>query len=789
MPLLSYTNRSLLLLVILSGVSGTAQAAPQSQAAPSPQAAPPSSSTTPPKGKVLFERHEPAVPDDTTGTQTPPPATPDANPPDESAGRTGVSSSQKRARTTLRRRVPSTDPDAAAEQTVAPVEPVEGVSSSNAADLMPATAGPIVLTAEDIASAQQVSDADRASVSVAATDLDLHLNAHTGETEGRAQLTVRNDSAAPLKQVPLRVSGALLWESARLAGAPTTLPLQQYRLADDLDHTGFASELAVTLPEPLAPGAALSLDLYYGGTIAASAQRLLALGAPAGRAALTDWDTVTDTFTGLRGMGSVLWYPVAGSPAMLRDGSAVTHAVEAGRTHDATSRFRLRLTLEYSGARPDAAFFCGDRQALVPLAATSDVAREGGVVTAEWTRDKLGRQTPSLFIAGGAPQVVGGGLLRVVTDRADTAAALGEAAARVRPMLAEWLGAAPMRPLDVIDLPVPGAAGFTDGSLLVAPLTTAPAAALAPSLVQPLAEAWLPAQIAAPWLRDGVPAFLQAVWAERTQGRAAALASLAATSGALHAQAAAPEAAISSSQPADTPAATGLPLANCTDAACTRGKGAYVFEMLRGMLGDAGLQQAISGWAVQGEHAPRRTSAEETAALEALLQRVAGAKDLTWFFRNWIDADHGLPELNIVTVAPRRVERSSPVNYLPQARKPVAGPIGAEPVAPTDPRDMSERDAAADAALHGGGNGPAPGSWLVAVEVQNNGSADAEVPVTVRSGGLTNTLPLRVAAHSRATIRVPFEAEPQEVLVNDGSVPEARNAQHRRTIANLPAAR
>jgi hypothetical protein len=74
----------------------------------------------------------------------------------------------------------------------------------------------------------------------------------------------------------------------------------------------------------------------------------------------------------------------------------------------------------------------------------------------------------------------------------------------------------------------------------------------------------------------------------------------------------------------------------------------------------------------------------------------------------------------------------------------------------------------------------------VAVEVQNSGGADAEVPVTVRSGSLTNTLPLHVPAHGRATIRVPFEADPQEVLVNDGSVPESRTAQHRRTITNLP---
>ena len=79
------------------------------------------------------------------------------------------------------------------------------------------------------------------------------------------------------------------------------------------------------------------------------------------------------------------------------------------------------------------------------------------------------------------------------------------------------------------------------------------------------------------------------------------------------------------------------------------------------------------------------------------------------------------------------------------------------------------------------------GSWLVAVEVQNTGGIDAEVPVTVRAGTLTNTLPLRVPAHGKATIRIPFEAEPSEVLVNDGSVPEAGMPMHRRAITIAPA--
>ena len=115
----------------------------------------------------------------------------------------------------------------------------------------------------------------------------------------------------------------------------------------------------------------------------------------------------------------------------------------------------------------------------------------------------------------------------------------------------------------------------------------------------------------------------------------------------------------------------------------------------------------------------------------------------------------------------------APADLLPKRQMPVGGPIGAEPVAaPDDPRNT-----------WGGDKGlPPQGSWLIAVEVQNAGGMDAEVPVTVRNGNLANTLPLHVPAHGKATIRIPFEVEAEEVEVNDGTVPEAGPTTHRRRI-------
>jgi hypothetical protein len=743
----------LCLCAVLSVATGSLAAqstpgTPQASSQPNPGQDKPA-----PKGQVLFEGHQPVV-----LTQDEP-ATPEA------PAKAGVSSSQHRP-AGLRRRDANGDPVAdTAPATV--VETPSEMSSSSAEDGAPEV---VVVTAQDNQAAARVSAVERTAVTVTDTSLDFHLNSHTGALEARAEMTVRNGATEPLRQVVLRVSGALQWQGVHLAGGAEALPLEQHRLPDDLDHTGVATEIAVMLPQPLAPGAEVKLDLFYAGTLAANAQRLLAIGAPAGRAALTDWDTVSDTFTGLRGVGNVLWYPVAEPPALLRDGDAVPKAVERARAENAGSRFRLRLTVEYTGARPEAAYFCGDRQVLKPL---MDPTAEGGVAVAEWDRPVLGGHTPSLFVAQAAPQEVAGGLVRVVTDRADAARAIGEAAGRIRPMLVEWLGASQQRPLDVIDLAIPGAAGFADGSLLVAPLTTGPAASLAPSLVGPLAASWMPSDVAAPWLRDGLPAFLQMVWLERTEGRAAALGSLAASRGMFWAESA-PK--VSSSADADVPTVT-TPLAQCGDPACSRVKAAYVLEMLRGMLGDSSMQQALSGWRVAVAQSPQRTPATETALLEGLLQQVAGKHDLKWFFGNWIDADKGLPELTIVTVAPRKVERNVPINYLPP-KQIVGGPIGAEPV----PKAGDPESAPPKTVASGDRIAPTVGSWLVAVEVQNAGGADAEVPVTVRSGGLTNTLPLLVPAHGRATIRVPFEADPEEVQVNDGSVPEVRTSTHRRSL-------
>ncbi|MCU1318682.1 MAG: hypothetical protein JWP98_200, partial [Edaphobacter sp.] len=72
--------------------------------------------------------------------------------------------------------------------------------------------------------------------------------------------------------------------------------------------------------------------------------------------------------------------------------------------------------------------------------------------------------------------------------------------------------------------------------------------------------------------------------------------------------------------------------------------------------------------------------------------------------------------------------------------------------------------------------------WLIAIEVRNDGEAIADVPVTVRSGTLTASGRIRIPGHSSASTRILFEGTPDEVIVNDGSIPELSATSHTKQL-------
>jgi Peptidase family M1 domain len=562
-----------------------------------------------------------------------------------------------------------------------------------------------------------VTDVERASLTFTAYDLDVHLAPAQSHLAVHAGFTVRNSGKEPLTRLIIQVSSSLHWESfaMRSSGRVSPLSFTQQTIDTDADHTGKATEAIVALSQPLEPGATVDLTGFYSGEVAQSAERLERIGAPLDQAARADWDRISPEWTGLRGFGNVLWYPTVAPPVFLGDGARLFQSVGQTKLQQATATVHLRLTVEYIGDAPDAAFFCGRREQLKSLSENQSlpVAESPGVATAEFSERPLGFRTPSLFVTDRAGTVTNDSLISAVTDHYDALPGYGAAADKVRPMLAEWLGTGPLSVLTILDH---DGQPFEDDALLVVPMRASPPDTLAPALAHSLSHAWFRSSHV--WLDEGVAQFIGLQWMEQSLGREVAVAHLEEEAKAL---------ALVEPAPAKSAGAAeeqGQSLIKASDEVYYRTKAAAVLGMLRSIVGDDALRRTF-----QFYREDKMDS--DPKEFQRVLERTS-RRELAWFFDDWVYRDRGLPDLSIASVTPRAIDQ--------------IGNKGA--------------------------------GWLVAVEVQNDGGAVAEVPVTVRSGTLTATQRLRIPGHSSASTRIVFEGTPAEVLVNDGTVPEVQSSVH-----------
>jgi hypothetical protein len=414
--------------------------------------------------------------------------------------------------------------------------------------------------APDAAAKPVATDDERSALTFTALTLDVHLQPAAQHIAVRSVLTVRNDGKAPLAHIPLQISSALQWEEIRVAGEPVHFAVAT--LNSDADHTGQLHEAAVPLATPLAPGASLTLDAVYSGTIAPSAQRLVALGTPADLAAHSDWDEISPAFTGLRGFGNVVWYPVASVPVILGDGARLFDEIGRHKLRMTGCRFSLRLAAEFPQGQPPTVAVVNGLE--VPLTATDAHSLDPevtGVATAALAPSTLGFEAPSLFLAvrtaHAAPVPVSAGLQANVTayttaEDENSVQLWLDAAGAVTPFLQHWAGVRPRARLTLLDLPDPADAPWESGALLCAALNAPPADApadrLTTVLVHALARAYAP--VAPAWLSEGQATFVEALWVERKQGRERALSLL--ESG---------RAALALAEPASPGDGLGIPLA------------------------------------------------------------------------------------------------------------------------------------------------------------------------------------------------------------------------------------
>ena len=199
-----------------------------------------------------------------------------------------------------------------------------------------------------MASATAVIDREAFTVTRYQLEVQVDRRSHVMAVNGK--LTVRNDSDKPQKIVALQVSSSLAWNGILLDDKPLQWLGQNY--TSDIDHTGSLSEAIVTLPKDLLPTSSVILDVQYGGTIAPDATRLTRMGAPDDVAARNDWDEISDSFTAIRGLGYVAWYPVEIEAVSMSDGNAVFDAIAAWKHRHARSEFAARIIV--AGASTEA---------------------------------------------------------------------------------------------------------------------------------------------------------------------------------------------------------------------------------------------------------------------------------------------------------------------------------------------------------------------------------------------------------------------------------------------------
>lgn len=561
---------------------------------------------------------------------------------------------------------------------------------------------------------------DRHAFTFTRYDLNARIEPEQQRLAVRGKITLRNDSDIAQKDVALQISSTLNWLSVELEGKPLEFVSQLY--TSDIDHTGALSEAVVVLPRPVAPKQIIELEIGYEGVVPQDATRETRIGVPADIAKHSDWDQISKTFTAVRGIGYVAWYPVSTEAVSLSEGNSVFEEVGGWKQREMEARFDTYLCVtgklseqtptnlmnepsQTSGRGGGMASLLLDGQ---PTPTEPQINSEtcGGHLY-----DPVGMIVPVLFVGRYAdfnkPDVD----IHYSPERKSGADDYALAVEQVTPLISKWFGDhrdTEMTKAQVIDLPHPDDAPFASGNMLLMPLTSDETTMLLSALRQ-MTHLYFPSPRA--WISDGLAAYAQANYFLNEKGRAAALAYLQS-----HRSALLQSEKENLAQNGERSAVTSL--VNAPDELYVQTKAMNVWWMLLDIVGDVALAAALHNY----------NPSDDTRAdyLQKLVEAQAH-RDLDWFFDDWVYRDRGLPKLNIVSVYPRELVQ---------------------------------------------------GGYVITVTVENNGAAGAEVRVTARTATGEATEKLIAPGKSKTSIRIATPALPQEITVNDGGVPESETSTH-----------
>jgi hypothetical protein len=540
---------------------------------------------------------------------------------------------------------------------------------------------------------------NREAFTITKYDLDVRLEPEQQRLGARGKITLRNDSSQPQKIVALQISSSLSWRSIRVDGKVVQFVSQPY--TSDIDHTGGLSEAIVTLPAEIKPKGSVEFEIGYEGVIALDTTRLSRIGVPEAIATHTSWDQISPSFTAVRGTGFVAWYPITTESADFSEGNGLFEVVDRWRAREAGSEFKASFSLSGAGGDEPTTLLCGSRRGL-----SADFGRNWTLMTdCNWS--VLGTTTPIFAAANYRNESKAPLELYGLPGHERGLAKYASAFEPASEFVSGWFG--PLRaPIAVADLADPNSAAFESGTLLMASMAAEDSKLAGINLVHELVHSALPSS--RPWVYEGLAHFGEAMYRQQQGGRQAALDLLGIHRAAFLDSEKEVSAALQKN-PAQTKA--GQPLASTFDETYYRSKAAYVWWMLRDMVGDGALRQAIGKYRAEEDKDPKY--------VEQLIE-AATKRDLRWFFDDWVYQDRGLPDFHVQSVHPWTTEKEV---------------------------------------------------QMITVTLENLGDAGAEVPFTVIFEGGEVRQRMEVRAKGTATTRIQLAGAASEIVINDGSVPES----------------
>lgn len=556
---------------------------------------------------------------------------------------------------------------------------------------------------------------DREAFTFTRYDLNVRVEAGQQRLGVRGKLTLRNDSESAQDNAVLQISSTLNWSSIQLGGQPAEFLSQLY--TSDIDHTGALSEAIIAFPRPVAPKQSIELEVGYEGVVPQDVTRLTRIGVPADAAKHSDWDQIGRTFTAVRGIGYVAWYPIATEAANLSETSSVSEEVGRWKEREADAQFDVDLCVTRASGQPIAIALMN-----APPQTQGQGGGYDGTTCASHPYRTLRMVVPTFAIADYSQSSKTQVEINYFPNHKSGGDDYALAVEQVTPFVDRWLGghtsdnhgSADQRSSQepkavVVDLPDPDASPFESGNMLLMPLTGNDTSFLLSALRQ-LTHLAFPSP--REWIFDGLPLFVQTAYLEKEKGRAAAISYLQNHRRPLFE---------SEKQNAHSPAegtAARHSLINSSDEFYVQTKAMNAWWMLRDIVGETALIAAFRNYAAAED--------KDAYYMQKLIETQAHL-DLSWFFDDWVYRDRGLPDLRIVSVYPREL--------------------------------MS-------------------GGYMVTVTIGNLGEPAVEVPVTLKMAASDVADRLMVPGKSKASVRIQAPAMPAEAIVNDGSVPETDMTSH-----------